>query len=106
MQNNRLFVGNLSYDWTTNELEEALHEIFSAYGEVKEIHLPKHPDSGKHKGIAFITMEDADTANAAKEGLEGKPFGPDGEEGPSARPLHVDFAKPREKRDARPARKY
>ncbi len=104
MQNNRLFVGNLSYDWSTAELESALRDIFSEYGEVKEIHLPKFPDSGKHKGIAFITMEAAEAAKTAKESLEGKPFGPDGDDADNARPLHVDFARPRENRDDRPRR--
>jgi RNA recognition motif-containing protein len=104
MQNNRLFVGNLSYDWSTQELEEVLQELFSKYGEVQEIHLPKHPDSGRHKGIAFITMESAEAAAAAKEELEGKPVGPDGDDADNARPLHVDYARPRERRNDRPNR--
>lgn len=104
MQNNRLFVGNLSYDWSTEELETALRKLFSEFGEVSEIHLPKFPDSGKHKGIAFITMSEADAANTAKEELEGKPFGPDGDDADNARPLHVDFARPRENRNDRPKR--
>jgi RNA recognition motif-containing protein len=99
MQKNRLFVGNLSYDWTTDELEEALNEVFAAYGEIKSIHLPKHPGSDRHKGIAFITLESEEAATAAKDELEGKPFGPDGDDAPNARPLHVDFARPRENRD-------
>ena len=102
MQNNRLFVGNLSYDWTTNELEEALRELFSEFGEVKEVHLPKFPDSGKHKGIAFITMGTAEQAEAAKEALEGQLFGPDGDDADNARPLHVDAARPRENRNNKP----
>jgi RNA recognition motif-containing protein len=104
MQNNRLFVGNLSYDWTTDELETALHELFSAYGKVEAIHLPKHMDSGRHKGIAFVTMDTPENASAAKEDLQDKPFGPDGDDGPQARPLHIDFARPREDRPSRPRR--
>ncbi len=101
MQNNRLFVGNLSYDWLTQELRKALTELFSQYGEVLEIRIPQHLDSGKHKGIAFVTMQDADSSEAAKNDLNNKLFGPDGDDSNSARPLHIDYAKPKEKRDFR-----
>jgi RNA recognition motif-containing protein len=96
MQHTRLFVGNLSYDWPTEQLHQALLELFSQYGQVLEIHIPKHPDSGKHKGIAFITMEDETAATNSKNGLDGQNFGPYGQTDNSARALHVDYARPKD----------
>ena len=96
MQHTRLFVGNLSYDWPTEQLHQALLELFSQYGQVLEIHIPKHPGSGKHKGIAFITMEDETAATNSKNGLDGQNFGPYGQADNSARALHVDYARPKD----------
>lgn len=96
MQNNQLFVGNLSYDWAIDDLEGALREIFSSYGQVVKVYLPRHLDSGKHKGFAFVTMQDGTAASAAKRNLENQLFGPNNHDSSSARPLHIDFARPRE----------
>ncbi len=56
----KLFVGQLPFECN----EERLLELFSAYGQVEEIHILRGPD-GQSKGAAFITyscVEEADTA--------------------------------------------
>jgi RNA recognition motif-containing protein len=64
-----LFIGNLA----TNVTEEELKELFSNYGTVRKIELPRDIFSGKNKGFAFIGMEGHE-ARAAMAALNGKPF--------------------------------
>jgi len=96
--NNILFVGNLSYDWSTEDMKSALEQLFSEYGLVSEVNVPVNFETRRHRGIAFITFETADDAASAKEQLEDKLFGPDGEEADNARELKIDFARPRKPR--------
>lgn len=90
-QKNKLFVGNLSYDFTEQTLLDTLEQVFSEVGTVVEIKVPTFRDSGKIKGIAFVTMGSEEEASMALEKLEGYEFGP---EGYNTRPLHLDLAKP------------
>ncbi len=58
---NKLFVGNLSYNMTKEELTE----VFSAHGVVLEVSIPLNRETNRPRGFAFVTMEtEGDTANA------------------------------------------
>jgi RNA recognition motif-containing protein len=94
----KLFVGNISYDFTTNELHDKLTEVFSQYGEIKEIKTPTFPDTGKQKGYAFITFGTPEEAQTAMDALQGVDLAP--VEG-KIMAMRLDFAddKPRESRD-------
>ena len=63
----RLFVGSLPATTT----EESLTDIFSKFGTVRSIELPRDIFSGNCKGIAFVEMEGHE-ARAAMAGLNGK----------------------------------
>lgn len=81
--NNRLYVGNLSYDATT----DALRACFAEYGDVSETHVVKDRETGRARGFAFVTMTtDADAAHAVAQ-LNGAMF--------EGRPLRVNVAEER-----------
>ena len=67
--NNKLFVGNLSY----NVSEDELRQIFSQYGEVTSVAIPKDRDTGRPRGFAFVEMQSQAAAEAAIKGLDGTP---------------------------------
>jgi RNA recognition motif-containing protein len=48
----KLFVGGVSYDAT----EDELREIFSAHGELKEVHIATDRETGRSRGFAFVTF--------------------------------------------------
>jgi len=77
MQGSKLYVGNLAYSVT----EEQLRELFSSHGEVKEVRVIPGRDFG------FIEMSSSSEAETAKEALNGSDF--------EGRPLKVDEARPR-----------
>ena len=84
MQGNRLYVGNLKYSVSTNQLEE----LFANYGQVKQVNIIEG------KGFGFVEMSSAEEAEKAKESLNGTDF--------EGRVLRVDEARPprsRERRD-------
>ncbi|MCW8919463.1 MAG: RNA-binding protein [Gammaproteobacteria bacterium] len=62
-----LFIGNLPPEAT----EEEVLELFSQYGVVRKIELPRDIFSGRNKGFAFIGMEGHE-ARAAMSALDGK----------------------------------
>ena len=64
-QNNKLYVGNLPYSTTAQDLEN----MFSAYGTVVETVIISHRDTGRSKGFGFVTMSTAEEAEAAIAGL-------------------------------------
>jgi RNA recognition motif-containing protein len=70
MSTKRLFVGNLSFSTTTEELREA----FSAHGTVHDVSLVSDRETGRSRGFAFIDM-DAQGAQAAITALNSKEFG-------------------------------
>ncbi len=81
--NSKLYVGNLSYQTTENEL----NELFGNYGTVQSAKIIMDRDSGRSKGFAFVEMENLDQANDAIAGLDGQEaFG---------RNLRVNIAKER-----------
>src|ERR1041385_4198841 len=82
----KLYVGNLSFNTTENELQE----LFSQAGAVQEVMLMQDKFTGKSRGFAFVTMgSDADAQKAIAE-INGKSL--------EGRPLTVNEARPREPR--------
>jgi cold-inducible RNA-binding protein len=82
----RLYVGNLSYNISNQQLEE----LFAQYGQVKSAQVIVDRDSGRSKGFGFVEMIDANQARAAIEGLNLKEI--------DGRSLTVNEARPREER--------
>ncbi len=68
---NKLYVGNISYETSEQDLESA----FSAHGTVKSVKIVKDRDSGRSKGFGFVEMDNADEAQACIENLDGNEFG-------------------------------
>ena len=83
---NKLFVGNLSFNTTENDLNDA----FAAFGTVTETNLMMDRMTNRPRGFGFVTMSSADEAQKAIEGLNGKEV--------DGRALTVNVAKPREER--------
>ena len=84
----KLFVGNLSFKTTENELQDA----FAAHGTVLEANLMMDRATGRPRGFGFVTMGSPEEAQKAIEALHGKDLG--------GRALTVNVAKPREERPA------
>ena len=63
----KLFVGNLSFNTTENDLQDA----FAAYGTVVETNLMMDRETGRARGFGFVTMDSPEAAQAAIEGLNG-----------------------------------
>lgn len=85
---NKLFVGNLSFQTTENDLQDA----FAAYGTVTEANLMMDRATNRPRGFAFVTMSSPEEAQNAIAGLNGKDLG--------GRALTVNVARPREDRPA------
>jgi RNA recognition motif-containing protein len=85
---NKLFVGNLSFDTTENDLQDA----FAAHGTVVETNLMMDRTTGRPRGFGFITMSSPEEAQKAIAALNGSQLG--------GRALTVNIAKPREERPA------
>ncbi len=83
---NKLFVGNLSFNTTENDLNDA----FAAFGTVTEANLMMDRTTNRPRGFGFVTMSSDDEAQKAIEGLNGKEM--------DGRALTVNVAKPREER--------
>lgn len=81
---NKLYVGNLSYGTT----EEDLNELFAQAGTVKSVAVIKDRDSGRSKGFGFVEMSSSAEAQKAITMLHGKQF--------QERTLTVNVARPRE----------
>ena len=84
--NNKLFVGNLSFNTTENDLNDA----FAAFGTVTETNLMMDRETGRPRGFGFITMSSPEEAQKAIEAMNGKDM--------DGRALTVNVAKPREER--------
>ncbi len=82
----RLYVGNLSYEVTSSELER----LFSQHGTVASAEVVADRDSGRSKGFGFVEMGSDQEAQAAIAALNGHDMG--------GRALTVNEAKPRESR--------
>jgi cold-inducible RNA-binding protein len=82
--NTKLFVGNLSFNTTENDLQDT----FAAHGTVTEANLVTDRMSGKPRGFAFVTMATAEEAQKAIDALNGASL--------DGRNLTVNIARPRE----------
>ena len=86
--NQKLFVGNLSFNVTENDLQDA----FAAHGTVLETNLMMDRATGRPRGFAFITMSSPEEAQKAIAAMNGATL--------DGRNLTVNEAKPREERPA------
>jgi len=82
----KLYVGNLSFNTTENELQE----LFSQAGTVQEVTLMQDKFTGKSRGFAFVTMGSDEEAQSAISKFNGQSV--------DGRPLTVNEARPREPR--------
>jgi RNA recognition motif-containing protein len=69
--NNKLFVGNLSFKTT----QEDLQGLFAEYGEVVSVAIPQDRDTGRQRGFAFVEMANQADAEAAIKALNGREVG-------------------------------
>ena len=81
-----IYVGNLSYNTT----EDELRQLFAEFGSVDSAKLIMDRDSGQSKGFGFIEMSDNSGGQQAIEGLNGRDI--------NGRALTVNKAKPKEDR--------
>lgn len=79
----KLYVGNLSYDVSSSDLEKLLAE----YGTVQSAEVISDRTTGRSKGFGFVEMASDEEAQAAIAALNGKDY--------SGRALTVNEAKPR-----------
>jgi RNA recognition motif-containing protein len=86
MSNSKLYVGNLSFKTTEDELRSA----FGQFGSVTDVYVAMDKMTGRPRGFAFVTMGTADEAKAAAEKLNGTDLG--------GRQLTVNEARPKEER--------
>ena len=87
----KLFVGNLSFNTTENDLQDT----FAAHGTVVEANLMVDRMSGRPRGFGFVTMSTPEEAQKAIAALNGATI--------DGRALTVNIARPREDRPARSA---
>jgi RNA recognition motif-containing protein len=83
---NKLYVGNLSFDTTEADIQDA----FASAGTVSEAVLMQDKFTGKSRGFAFVTMSTEGEAQKAIELLHGKSL--------QGRALTVNEARPRDDR--------
>ena len=83
---NKIFVGNLSFNTTENDLQDA----FAAHGTVLETNLMMDRATGRARGFGFVTMSSPEEAQNAIQALNGSSI--------DGRALTVNVAKPREER--------
>ncbi len=84
--NTKLFVGNLSFNTTENDLQDA----FAAHGVVTEANLMTDRATGRPRGFAFVTMSSPEEAQKAITAMNGANL--------DGRNLTVNEARPREER--------
>ena len=82
----KLYVGNLSFNTSTEDLEK----MFAASGTVQSTNIIEDRDTGRSRGFAFVEMSNEEEAQSAITALNGKEI--------DGRALLVNEAKPRENR--------
>jgi RNA recognition motif-containing protein len=83
---NKLFVGNLSFNTTENDLQD----MFAAHGTVTEANLMMDRATGRPRGFGFVTMSTDEEAQKAAEALNGRSV--------DGRALTVNMARPQGER--------
>lgn len=83
---NKLYVGNLSFKTSEDELRSA----FGQYGSVTDVYVAMDKMTGRPRGFAFVTMGTPEEAKAASEKMNGTDLG--------GRQLTVNEARPKEDR--------
>lgn len=78
-----LFVGNLTFTTTSNDLQS----LFAEYGEVADAKVITDRDTGRSRGFGFVEMASSDAAEKAISSLDGSDV--------SGRQIKVNVAKPR-----------
>lgn len=78
-----IFVGNLSYQTTQDELQQA----FAAYGTVERVNIITDRDTGQPRGFAFVEMSDQREAETAISQLNGAQL--------NGRAMNVNEARPK-----------
>lgn len=78
-----IYVGNLSYDVTQQDLEE----VFAEYGTVKKVALPVDRETGRVRGFGFVELEETSQEDKAIEELNGAEW--------MGRTLRVNKARPK-----------
>ncbi len=86
MSNSKLYVGNLSFKTTEDELRAA----FGQFGSVTDVYVAMDKMTGRPRGFAFVTMGTAEEAKQAAEKMNGTDLG--------GRQLTVNEARPKEER--------
>lgn len=81
-----IYVGNLSYQVT----QEDLSEVFAEYGTVKRVQLPTDRETGRMRGFGFVELDTDAEEQAAIDALDGAEW--------MGRDMKVNKAKPREER--------
>ena len=81
----KLFVGSLS--WGVND--EALHNAFSAHGQIEEAVVITDRDTGRSRGFGFVTFEEDEAADKAVAALNGTEL--------DGRTIRVDVAQAKER---------
>ncbi|MGK7918535.1 MAG: RNA recognition motif domain-containing protein [Trichodesmium sp.] len=79
-----IYVGNLSYDVT----QEDLNAVFAEYGEVTRVHLPVDRETGRVRGFGFVEMTTEEDEEKAIDALDGASW--------MGRDMRVNKAKPKE----------
>jgi cold-inducible RNA-binding protein len=79
-----IYVGNLSYGMSEDELRDA----FGAFGEVSSVKILMDRETGRSRGFGFVEMPNKSEAEAAIAQLNGKEVG--------GRALRINEARPRE----------
>ena len=78
-----IFVGNLSYQTTQDDL----HAAFAAYGSVERVNIVTDRDTGQPRGFAFVEMSDSQAGQTAIAQLNGAEL--------HGRTLNVNEARPK-----------
>ena len=82
-----IYVSNLSYDTTT----ESLQELFAEYGEISSANIIKDRDSGRSRGFGFVEMPNDTDAQKAIDELNNSDF--------EGKTITVNMARPKTERN-------
>jgi RNA recognition motif-containing protein len=83
-----IFVGNLSFNTT----EDELRQLFGAYGQVDRVSIMTDRDTGRSRGFGFVEMANTEDGEKAIAALNGTQLG--------GRTLNVNEARPKPERSA------